>query len=173
MAEFTGDALDVISFLMTQDKKVLWDIEKHKEQSKKRTLSSNAYYWQLLTQVARKLAVSNSFVHNTLLREVSLPVILDGQMVRVTLPDTEEAENSALEADTFHLKPTSQTWTGKDNKTYRTYVLLKGSSSYDTKEMHVLVDRLIEKAKELDIEVLSDDELAHIREIELSREVAK
>lgn len=170
---FTGNALDIISFLMTEDKKVLWDIELHKEKEKKRSLSSNAYYWRLLSQVARVLKVSNNFVHNTLLREVSVPFVIDGQLVRVTLPDTEVVENNTLEAMTYHLKPTSQTWVGADNVTYRTYIMLKGSSEFSVKEMHVLVDRLIEKAKELDIEVLSDDELEHIRALELGREVKK
>ena len=116
-----------------------------------------------------KLHVTNNFMHNTLLREIAVPFIIDGQMARVTLPDTEETENNVLEAMTYHLKPTSQVWTGNDGVTYRTYIMLKGSSDFTTSEFTALVDRLFEIARENDIETISDDELAHIRELENNR----
>lgn len=172
----TGNALEIVSFLMEQDKQKTWDIEEHKEkpkENKRRSLSSNAYYWKLLSQVAAKLRVTNNFMHNTLLREVAPPFIIDGQMARVTLPDTEEVENNVLEAMTYHLKPTSQTWVGSDGITYRTYVMLKGSSIFSQQEFSVLVDKIVEIAKENDIETLSDDELAHIRELERQHEAQK
>ena len=43
MAEFTGDALQIMSFLLDTDKKIIWDLSIHKE---KRSLNSNNYYWQ-------------------------------------------------------------------------------------------------------------------------------
>lgn len=169
----TGTALEVIEFLMEQDKSKKWDLEEHKEHEvkKHRTLSQNSLYWKILAEVAAKLHVTNNFMHNTLLREISIPFIIDGQMARVTLPDTEETENNVLEAMTYHLKPTSQVWTGSDGVTYRTYIMLKGSSDFNTKEFTVLVDRLFEVAHENDVKTISDDELAHIRELELSRSI--
>ena len=164
----TGTALEIVTFLMGQDKTKKWDLEEHKEK-RHRTISQNSLYWKILSEVASKLHVTNNFMHNTLLREVAPPFIIDGQMARVTLPDTEEAENNVLEAMTYHLKPTSQIWTGADGVTYRTYVMLKGSSDFTTKEFTVLVDRLFEVAHENDVETISDDELAHIRELEASR----
>ena len=163
-----GTALEIVTFLMGQDKTKQWDIEEHKEK-KHRSLSQNSLYWVVLAQVASKLHVTNNFMHNTLLREISIPFIIDGQMARVTLPDTEETENNVLEAMTYHLKPTSQVWTGKDGVTYRTYIMLKGSSDFTTKEFTSLVDRLFEIAHENDVETISEDELAHIRELEMNR----
>ena len=165
----TGTALEVVSFLMEQDKAKQWCLEEYSEK-KSRNLSQNALYWKILARVASKLHVTNNFLHNTLLREISVPFIIDGQMARVTLPDTEETENNLLEAMTYHLKPTSQVWTGADGITYRTYIMLKGSSDYSVKEFSVLVDRLFEIAHENNVETISDDELAHIRELELNRE---
>ena len=164
----TGTALDIISFLMEQDKTKQWDLEEHKNK-RHRTLSQNSLYWLILAQVASKLHVTNNFMHNTLLREIAVPFIIDGQMARVTLPDTEETENNVLEAMTYHLKPTSQVWTDNDGVTYRTYIMLKGSSDFTTSEFTALVDRLFEIARENDIETISDDELAHIRELENNR----
>ncbi len=165
----TGTALEIVTFLMGQDKNKQWDVEEHKAK-KHRTLSQNSLYWKVLSEVSSKLRVTNNFMHNTLLREVAVPFIIDGQMARVTLPDTEETENNVLEAMTYHLKPTSQVWTGADGVTYRTYIMLKGSSAFNTQEFTALVDRLFEVAHENDIETISDDELAHIRELEAAHE---
>lgn len=165
----TGTALEIVTFLMGQDKSKQWDLEEHKEK-KHRTLSQNKLYWEYTGQVAAALHVTNNFVHNTLLREVSIPFMFDGKPARVTLPDTDEAENITLESMAYHLKPTSQTWVGSDDVTYRTYVMLKGSSDMTTQEFSVLVDRLFERAHELGISTITPDELAHIRELELANE---
>lgn len=164
----TGKALEIIEFLMDQDKTKQWDLEEHKEK-RHRTLGQNKLYWEYTGQVAAALHVTNNFVHNTLLREVSIPFMFDGKPARVTLPDTEETENKTLEAMTYHLKPTSQTWVGSDGVTYRTYVMLKGSSDMSIKEFSNLVDRLFERAHELGISTISPDELEHIRELEANR----
>lgn len=39
-----------------------------KKYRRKRSLDSNAYYWQLLAKLANKLSVSNAYMHNVLLR---------------------------------------------------------------------------------------------------------
>ena len=166
----TGTALEIVTFLMGQDKTKQWDLEEHKEK-KHRTISQNKLYWEYVGKVAAVLHVTNNFLHNTLLREVSIPFIFDGQPARVTLPDTEATENKTLEAMSYHLRPTSQTWVGSDGVTYRTYVMLVGSSDMTTKEFSNLVDRLFERAHELGIETISEDELAHIRELEANRSV--
>ena len=42
---------------------------------------------------------------------------------------------------------------------YRTYIMLRGSSSYDTKEMARLIDGLVSECKEVGIETLPPDEV--------------
>ena len=42
---------------------------------------------------------------------------------------------------------------------YRTYMMLKGSSEYDTKEMSHLIDGLVSECKEMGIETLPPEEL--------------
>ena len=42
---------------------------------------------------------------------------------------------------------------------YRTYIMLKGSSAYDTQEMSVLIEGLVSECKELGIETLPPDEI--------------
>lgn len=129
----------------------------------KRSLDANAYYWQLITKLAEALKISKSRTHNIVLRKYGQREYIDGSIVTVPLPDTENAENKALEADTYHLKPTSQVRTGNDGIVYRTYVMLRGSSEYNTKEMSELIDGLVSECKELGIETATPDELERMK----------
>ena len=45
---------------------------------------------------------------------------------------------------------------------YRTYTVLAGSSTYDTKEMSELINGLVSECKEQGIETLTPDELARM-----------
>lgn len=125
----------------------------------KRSLDANAYYWKLITELSEALKISKPRAHNLILRRYGQREELDGRPVLITVPDTEEAEKSALEAETYHIRPTSQTKTGRDGVTYRTYVLLRGSSTYDTREMSLLIDGLVSECKDSGIETLPPEEL--------------
>ncbi len=90
--------------------------------------------------------------------------MFDEQAVYVVIPDTEEAEKHVEESETYHLKPTSQVKEGKDGRMYRTYMMLRGSSDYDSREMSKLIDGLVAEAKELGIETLTPEELHEMNE---------
>lgn len=125
----------------------------------KRSLDANAYYWQLLSKVAEKLLLTKSHAHNITLRKYGQILIIDGKAVYLVLPDTEDAEKTADEAETYHIKPLSQVKEGKGGIMYRTYIMLRGSSDYDTKEMSTLIEGLVSDAKELGIETMTAEEL--------------
>lgn len=143
------------------------DVEKlsieAKKYREKRSLDANAYYWQLVTQIAEAINSSTSFVHNYLLRKYGQVLIIDDKMAFVVLPDTDEASRKADEADTFHVKPTSQVKVGKDGKMYRTYIMLRGSSDYNSYEMSKLIDGCVSEAKYLGIETLTPEELERMK----------
>ena len=142
-----------------KDKKLTVEIKQYRE---KRTLDANAYYWQLLTKLSEVLNIPKPCLHNRLLRQYGQLMIIDGQAVYTVLPDTEEAEKAINAAETYHLKPTSQVKQGKGGKMYRTYMMLRGSSDYDTTEMSVLINGLVEECKEQGIETIPPDELRRI-----------
>lgn len=142
-----------------KDKKLTVEIKQYRG---KRSLDANAYYWQLLTQLADALNISKPAAHNRMLRQYGQLMIIDEQAVYTVLPDTEEAEKAINAAETYHLKPTSQVKQGKGGKMYRTYMMLRGSSDYDTKEMSVLISGLVEECKEQGIETIPPDELRRI-----------
>lgn len=125
---------------------------------KRRSLDANAYYWQLLTKLADKLKISNPCMHNILLRRYGQLEEIGGKLVYLILPDTEDGENRALEAETYHIKPTTEVNTGVDGTTYRTYKMLRGSSTYDTKEMSRLIEGLVAECREQGIDTLPPEE---------------
>lgn len=134
---------------------------------KKRSLDANAYYWTLLTKFADVIGLSNPEAHNMMLRGYGQSEIFDGKAVYVTIPDTEEAEKKVNNATDYHLAPTSQVRMGNDDVMYRTYRLLRGSRTYDTKEMSRLIDGLITCCKEAGI---PETEIASPNEKEILKE---
>lgn len=131
----------------------------------KRSLDSNAYYWVLLSKLAESIKISKPRAHNIMLREYGQVELFDGSRYYARIPDTEEAANDVLERTTFHLRPTSQVVEGNDGIWYRTYVLLKGSSNYDTAEMTHLLDGLISECKTLGIETATPEELERMKQL--------
>lgn len=136
-----------------------------KEYRQKRSLDANAYYWKLLTELADKIGQSNAWIHNDMLRKYGQVETIDGKMVYIVIPDTDTAYNKAYEAQEYHIKPTSQVKEGKDGMMYRTYIMLRGSSSYNTKEMSQLIDGLVRECKDVGIETMTPEELKRMMEL--------
>ena len=166
----TGNATQIVTFLLSADREKVWDLMEHRE---KRSLTQNSYYWKLLSLTADKLKMSKPELHNRMLRKYGQRQYIGGLLVRIPIPDTEEAEEAALAAETFHITPTSDVKTGKDGRQYRTYLMLRGSSDYDTREMSVLLDGMINEAQQQDIETLTPMELERMRRDEREAEERK
>ena len=129
----------------------------------RRSLTANAYYWVIVGKIADILHISTSIVHNILLRRYGALEVIDGETLTIMVADTEEAEENVLNSDLYHLKPTSFTKEGKDGRMFRAYRVLKGSSSYDSKEMATLIDGAVSEAKEMGIETLPDTEIERMK----------
>lgn len=161
-----GTPKQLIVWLLSLDSEKLFEVREYR---KKRTLTQNAYYWQLLSQVADALRMSKTELHNRMIRDYGQIATVGGTLVTAYLPDTIEGEKMALQSETYHLKPTYQVRRDRKGIMRRTYVVMRGSSDYDTKEMSVLVDGLIQEAKQLGIETLTPAELEEIRMHEIRR----
>lgn len=156
----------MIMFLAGQNQDTMWDLTEHKD---KRSLSQNSYYWQLASKVAKKtvkFGANINEIHNKNLRELGLREYINDQPVCIYIPDTDEAEKQTLNAESYHVKPTSQTRVGKDGTVFRCYVMLRGSHTFNTDEMSSLVDLMVQEAKAVGVETLTPLELAHIRQLE-------
>lgn len=135
-----------------------------KKYRKKRSLDANAYYWQLITKLAHCVGISKPAAHNIMLRKYGQDEIIGGKLIYLIIPDTDAAEEQALEAETYHIKPTSEVRVGTDGEIYRTYIMIRGSSTYDTKEMSNLINGLVTECKNVGIETLPPEEIDRMME---------
>ena len=146
---------------------------KLKVHREKRTLSQNLYYWSLVGKIATELRISDPHAHNIMLRRYGQIAQYGGQVAYVVLPDTDAAAREADESETFHVRPTSEVKSGKNGEMYRTYILLRGSSEYDTAEMTRLIDGAIREAQELGIDTDTPEEKERLRSLWAQAERSK
>lgn len=88
------------------------------------------------------------------------PEIIDDHLMTVILLDSIDWK----QIEYLHLKPTTSTRVLDDGKLYRVYYVIRGSHTYDSKEMSVLIDGIISEAKELGIETLPPDEIGRMKQ---------
>lgn len=145
----TGTRNEVIRWLLGKPQDKTYEV---REKRKKRSLNQNDLYWALVTEMANAMRISKNEVHNVLLRRYGQPEAIEGRLVTVTVPDTEQAERQTLLAEEYHVKPTSQVKLGTKNQFFRTYILMRGSKTYDSKEMSILIDGAIDEANQMGID---------------------
>lgn len=136
-----------------------------KQWREKRSLDANAYYWVLLSRLAEVLTISKSRMHNLLLRRYGHDLVIGGSLVYFRIPDTDEAEETILESETYHMRPTSHVVAGKDGIGYRTYILREGSSYYNTEEMSCLIEGLVSECEFAGIETATPEDLQHMLDL--------
>lgn len=121
-----------------------------KEKRRKRSLDANAYYWVLLTKIADELRTSKEELHMRMLREY-------GQITSVCVPEWVLLDG--------YIKYFEQDGTfSRGGKQYIVYNVFKPSSEMDSREMSILIDGVVNDAKELGIETLPPGELKIILE---------
>lgn len=135
-----------------------------KEWKERRSLNSNAYYWQLVGKIADKMRISKPHCHNLMMRRYGQTEFFDNQIAYTMLPDTDKTQAIMDEMEEAHFAPTSMTREGKDGTRFRAWKLLKPSHRFDTKEMSILIDGIVSDAKELGIETLPEDEIRRMKE---------
>lgn len=138
-----------------------------KKYRRKRSLDANAYHWVLVGKLAKVIGMSNAEVHNMALRGYGQPEIYEGKCVYMTIPDTDDARLKVDNAMDYHLSPTSQVREGNDGVMYRTYKLMRGSHTYNTEEMAMLIDGMVTLCKEAgipDAEIATPDEKRILKE---------
>ena len=164
MVGFTANGHPIVTFELNEKFPALQMVDElHNEEkltikvskaTKKRSLDANSYYWLLLDKLSKVLKISKPHCHNLMLRRYGVAEDFDGQVAYWVLPDTDEAERKADEAETYHIRPTSQVKEGKDGVMYRTYILLKGSHDYTREEFTTLLEGLIDECRNVGIETM-------------------
>lgn len=123
----------------------------------KRSLSANAYFYVLVGKLAARLSVSVTEVHNEMISSYGEP---DEEIKTIVIRDDIDWRR----LDSIHLRPTSDFGTMADGVVYRKYVVMRGSHTYDSKEMARLIDGTVQECKQQEIETLPPAELRRMYE---------
>lgn len=114
-----------------------------------RSLSQNAYMWQLINEIGVKVRKSKEEVYLQMLKDYGVSEIV--------------SMLSSINPKGF-FKYYEAIGTGiVNNKEFTHYKIYKGSSEYDTKEMSVLIDGVIQEAENLGIHTLTKEEIEKMR----------
>lgn len=143
-----GKPEDIIRWLFSQDREKSFEI---KEVKKKRSLNANNYAWELITKIANELRTSKEEVYMKMLEDYG-----QSQMISVI------ANADIRSYYKYCKKVGSSMLNGKDFSHYKIY---KGTSEYDTKEMSIFIDGLVQEAQNLGIETRTPSELQRLKEM--------
>ena len=128
-----------------------------KEHRKKRSLDANAYAWVLIGKLADAMRIPPTVVYKNAIQNI-------GGNYEV-IPIRDEAAEKFKEI----WQKQGLGWPCVDMGPskipgYRNLRAYYGSSTYDTRQMSLLIDALIQDCKALDIETLSDEKLSAMME---------
>ena len=123
---------------------------------KKRSLDANAYAWILMTKIANHPQVKSSKdeIYEEMLQKYGYLYKDDEGYIVITIKS--DIDISKVQG---HWK------SYRNNGKFTSYLMIKGSSEYDTVEMAHFIDMLVSEAKELGIETLPPDEIERMKEM--------
>lgn len=119
---------------------------------KKRSLDANAYAWVLFTKIADAVRSSKDEVYEEMLQKYG--VLHQDEDGYITVTVREDVDMSKIQG---HWK------FYKGNGKFSSYLMIKGSSEYNTAEMAKFIDAVVLEAKDLGIETLPPAELERMK----------
>lgn len=119
---------------------------------KKRSLDANGYLWVLCTKIAEIVDSSKDEIYEEMLQKYGYLYKDDDGYITMT-----------LKADADVSKIPGHWKFYKGNGKFNSYLMIKGSSEYDTSEMAKFIDAVVLEAKELGIETATPDEIERMK----------
>lgn len=148
----------ILTLQVNGDARAIWDelngceidvdIKKHRRH---RSLDANGFAWALIGKIAAKAGVDRAQVYRDAIRTIggtSTVICVPSKAVE-TLCEGWSSRGVGWQAETMPSKLNGCT----------NVILYYGSSVYDTKQMSLLIDHLVQDAKALGIETLTPHEL--------------
>ena len=123
----------------------------------KRSLDANAYFHVLVGKIADVRRISKAYCKNILITRYGQVEMIDGEPM---IYELETLHTICVKASEEH---------GKEVYFYKVY---RGSHTYDSREMSILIDGAVAEAKEQGIETLPPEELERMME-QLQKKEAK
>lgn len=141
----TGNGQKIVDWLFTQDRDKIFEIKEYKP---KRSRNQNSYAWELITQIGNAVRKSKEEVYLDMLKHY-------GQSQIVSMLSSIDTNG--------YFKYYEEIGTGiVNNKEFKYYKIFKGSSEFDSKEMSIFLDGIIQEAENLGIPTLTPDEIARL-----------
>lgn len=137
-----GTQREVINWALEQEKDKKLEIKIYRP---KRGLRANAYYWELVNELANVLRMDNDELHFILLQKY-------GQVQMVSVLANIDVSGYFR----YYLEAGESILNGKTFKHYKVY---KGSSEMDSREMSILINGLVEECKLQNIETRPQEEI--------------
>lgn len=144
-----GTPIKIIQYLYNQDNEKLFQIKEYKA---KRTLTQNSYAWALINELANKMRISKEEMYLKLLEDYS-------QCIMIPV-EKGQKPNGYFK---YYKYITTTIINGKEADYYKVF---KGSSEFDSKEMSIFIDGIVQECKELGIKTLDEIELERLIEME-------
>ncbi len=132
---------EIAKMLFKITKDTFYDVE-IKEHREKRSKNANSYMWELVTQIADVLGTTKDEIYLQELKKYGQSILMP--VVRGKKPDGYFKYYSYYQRGTVNAQPCD--W----------YIVYKGSSEYDTREMSILLNGIVSDCRELDIPTLED-----------------
>lgn len=142
------NALDDITGKPLRLKAVQW--------REKRSLDSNAYMWVLTSKIAQKMGSTSEAEHRRQMQEYGIIDTIDGGAIAITLH-----RKVNIDLIDGYWKFCKESADGR----FRSYLRIKPTREYDTKEMTYFLEKVIEEAKELGIETATPEELERMEQL--------
>ena len=124
--------------------------------TQRRSLDANAYFHALVGKIADAMRMFKAKAKNVLICKYGQPQLLPDGSIMVY--KTNAPEDFMWEQESIHAIPVKY----EEKATF--YKIYRGSHTYDTKEMSVLIDGTVADAKELGIETDTPAEIAEMKE---------
>lgn len=127
--------------------------------SDKRSGNANKYFHVLCSKIADALGTSNTYAKNLLLCEYGQYLTEGGEILTYT---TKAPQEYIMELPDIHLKYSQDVIVTKSDGAQEEqfeYFIMRGSSSFNRAEMQRLIQGAVDKAKELNVDTLTPEEM--------------
>ena len=138
--------------LLQKGKTLDVEIKRHHN---RRSLDANSYAWVVISKIADTLKSSKEEVYIEMLTRY-------GQREPQLVSVVEEGVPAIRRATQNHCTIVGES--ELNGKEFVHLAILRGSSTYSTKEMSILIDGIVSDAKDLGIETIPEEELKSLKE---------
>jgi len=141
-----GNKNEIITWLLNQKEEQQFEIKEYRE---KRSLNANAYAWKLITEIANVLRRSKEEVYLQMLQDY-------GQQEVISML----SEINIKGYFKYWKKIGTSVLNGKEFTHYKIY---KGTSEYNTKEMSIFIDGVVQEAEQLNIPTKTPEQIEALK----------